>query len=658
MTIYEIFKKNEISHRSFNICKRCKIFTINDLIQFYNKNKTFIDLRNCGIQSNHELISICERYSKNDQNQNKFSEKEAIFNFNRDQREVINSFIFANTESLSVRSKNAITKYLKNGLRINNFVEKVFNSKTFDLRQIKNVGAKSIQELEQYISTIKDFVAEVSNIQDEKYLIALKNKFLIKRTFNISSVPSDILQSDSIFKLTNFLLDQNAFFDPIPTLIIKRSLNLYYNQENQQLDDVATEVNLSKERVRQIRKKCSEELFDKLTFICSFNEDLLQKYNIDIESNIINISTDDMHRINNMNKTQFSKEFITFILGAYLKGKFCLIGNYEDVLQPNYFTSSKRHKWKNFYLVEQSLSNEINIADLTNDIHQRITERIDEQYSFNFKSYLSKFLSDYSVNKLDLISTVCEMILFQEFQIYLDEFENINFKRNTIHQAHEYAFEALLSLGQPSKVEDIVNKVKELNPDYDTDEAKIRAAMKRKLGFVPIGRSSVFGLKKWEKEMDDFKGGTIREIAEQFLLTRETPVKHQELVRHVLQYRPKSNHKSIIYNLKLEENGLFCFYRNMRVGLSSKKYDDKFILENNKSFERKSWDERFEMLVEFTFQKKRLPYSISAPEDEIKLYRWISTQKVRIKKNKLSKSQEQKLNTLLDNFKKTWTNRN
>src|SRR5690554_4848654 len=115
MTIDEIYKKEEISIRSYHVCKYHELNSISDLKKYYYKNKSFEKLRYCGRKSNEELIEICNKYP-DDYFENKEINvkeenplKDIISNLTRVQREVINSFIFVNTNSLSVRSKNAIS---------------------------------------------------------------------------------------------------------------------------------------------------------------------------------------------------------------------------------------------------------------------------------------------------------------------------------------------------------------------------------------------------------------------------------------------------------------------------------------------------------------------------------------------------------------------
>lgn len=507
-----------------------------------------------------------------------------LSNLSRVQREVINSFIHVNTNSLTVRSKNGILLHLNGNLKIKNFTEKILISDNFTVKEIKNVGAKCIPEIEVYISIIKDFFNEVSQSNDEKHLISLKNNFLIQRTFSISKIPSEILETESIFSLTNFLLNNNALFDKTQSIIVKKAFKIYQDQEELTLDDIANEVNLSRERVRQIRVICLDNLFNKLIFIKNFNDDLFQKYNIDIHSNQIEINPSVVDLINITNKTNLSREFITYILFAYLSDNFSLIGNTEDILIPKYInerntrSTSNRYRWFNFYLIKKEIANEVDFDTLTADIENRIKDRIEESYSFNFKSYLSKFLTNNKIEILDLVFTIAEKIVNDEFELYLDLDENITFKRNTKKQVHEYALEALEELGNPSKINLILDKVLELNPNYVTDEASIRAAMARRNGFVPIGRKSVFGLKKWEKELDNFKGGTIKDVIIEFLRDKNEPTHISSVLEYLDKFRKNKDAKNVLTNLKLDPKKRFLIYNQGFIGLkiNKSKYSNKY----------------------------------------------------------------------------------
>jgi hypothetical protein len=652
MTIYEIYRKREISVRTYNVCISNELNSIKDLNDFSQRGKyrkhlhPFLYLKNCGKKSNEELIDICNKYSENQDFETLNESNTQISELTRFQREVINSFILINTNSLSVRSRNAIVLHLKKNLKIKNFSENILLPKNFNIKNIRNIGAKCIPEIEIYISIIKKFLIEVSQSVDEKYLISLKNNFLIQRTFSISKIPSEILESESIFLLTDFLLNQNALYDENHTIIVKKAFKIYQDQKELTLDDIADEVNLTRERVRQIKKTCLDDLFSKLLFIQNFNDDLFQKYNVDINSNQIEINSNIVDIINNINKTNLSKEFITYILFAYLCEEFTLIGNIEDVIFPKYSKSRKRntknrHIWNSFYLIRKEIVLELDFNLLAKDIRNRIKERIEESYSFSFKSYLSKFLTNNNIEILNLVLPIAENIINEEFELYLDLDEDIIFLRNTYRQVPEYIIETLEHFNKPSKLSEIYNWISNKYPEVSKSKEALRGSCQRSNKIIYFGRSSTYGLKKWENTKGNIKGGTIRVISEEFLLNFKEPQHKKVIEKHVKQFRPKTNANSIYNNLYIDESNTFVFYENYYIGLSSKKYPDNYKkLSKTASSSKHTWEESLEILKDFTDKEKRLPYSSGCPESEKKLYRWFNNQKVKSYDGKLERAKE------------------
>ena len=249
------------------------------------------------------------------------------------------------------------------------------------------------------------------------------------------------------------------------------------------------------------------------------------------------------------------------------------MGEIEDVLQTKYFNSRVRHNLYNFYLVNKKISCSFKFIYFANDLDKRSSDRIEESYSFNFNSYLLSFSTSSNLNGINNISEVAEKILNNEFGIYIDTDDNIRFTRNSQKQAYEYAYEALKLLGKPSTVNEITAKVEELHPDYETNDAKVRASMKRDNGFVPIGRRSIFGLKEWENELENFKGGTIKDIIFEYLQDKTDPIHILELLNEVHKYRDKTNAKNIITNLKLDPQKQFIIFNQSFIGLCGKTYN-------------------------------------------------------------------------------------
>lgn len=254
MTIDQIYNRGELSIRSYHACKYNSMVTIYELKQYLIKNKNFMRFQNCGKKSNEELIKLCNNYYLdgidiiNNENQKKITEnplKKIITELTRTQREVISSFILVNTNSLTARSKNGVSYHLLGNLKIKNFAEKILLPNNFNVLKMQNIGEKCVPEIKAYISIIKDFLVEVSQSDDQKYLISLKNNFLIQRTYSISKIPNDILETESIFLLTDFLLENNALFNKTNTIIVKKAFKIYQNQKELTLDLIADELNLT-----------------------------------------------------------------------------------------------------------------------------------------------------------------------------------------------------------------------------------------------------------------------------------------------------------------------------------------------------------------------------------------------------------------------------
>jgi hypothetical protein len=654
ITLNDLYHKRKLSVQSYNVCKYSNINTLIDLKNYYNEHKTFINLYKCGEASNIELTklsnNVSEFFLEDNNNKRTSTISSKINSFNRPQRQVVNQFIKITSSQLKVRGQNAIKSYIGKSLKLSDFLIKIFDREDFQVAKIKNIGKGYIPELETYLDKIKTFINEVSNISNEKKLISLNNKFLIQHTFSIDEIPDEILANQSIIKLCEFLILKNAFFKPDYTTIFHSTIDVF-NSDCKTLDETAIITNLSRERVRQIRQRCFEELENKISFLKNFEDDFYQNYDIDISESFIILTDEKVEEINFLYDTKISRNFLKYIFSVYLSEQFSINGNLDDVLIPKQFNARNRHNWKNIYIIRKEIKEEIDVNKICEDISSRLLERINETYKFNFKSYLSRFLLTENFNLLENIKDYCEDVINKEFDLFLDLDDNIVFERNTLKTASEYAFDALDALGKPSKVEEIYLKITELFPGFNTDSNKVRASLKRKDGFVPIGRKSIYGLQKWENELDNFKGGTIRSIVKELLDKASTPLHISEITKYVLQYRPKTNEYSIIQNLKLDESKMFKFFENAVIGVSGKEYESSFNILNSKSRPiKRSWEESYNVLLEFIKTNKKLPSSSNCPESEEILYRWFNVQKSKINLGQLSDFKIQKINEVLETF--------
>ena len=245
------------------------------------------------------------------------------------------------------------------------------------------------------------------------------------------------------------------------------------------------------------------------------------------------------------------------------------------------------------------------------------------------------------------MAVVVALLLKEEFGLQV-EGDHIIIPRNTYKQINEYAYEALEALGVPSYVEEIANKVKVLYPHTNFTHAGIRSSLKREYGFVPIGRSSNFGLKKWESTVENFKGGTIRDIVKEFLQQQKRPQSLSQITAYLLQYRPNTNSKSVLTNLKAEASDTFEFFQNSLIGLKGANYPEEYALVVEQPVKKRTWQENYEAMADFIHTYKRLPLSSDKHTEAIVLYRWMSVQRNLIKNGRVSEEKKTLFQTLIN----------
>lgn len=486
--------------------------------------------------------------------------------------QIINDYVSLLTNQLSVRSKNALIFFLEDKIDIHNIYEKILSKLNFDFKNIDNVGRRSLEELDLYLNKIKDFLIDINKVNDKNELDQYIYKLFFKREFNGIDIPDEIISKKLIFSLIQYVINNRLVYGYNETFILENAINIYENSALLDLNELSENLSLSKERCRQLKVKILNELESKFSFLTNFHDDLFIKYKIDYNESLILITNEIASNVNSVNGTNFNKYFITLITSVIYKSEFVLLGNIDDLLTLKDYTPRTRHNWRGLYLVNKTLKQNFEFEKFIEDIEKRKFELI-ETYSLNFKNYLSNFLISEDLVYLEKLFNVCRKILNEEFNIHLDSDENIVFESKRNKALHDYAYEALEILGKPSHIDDINIQLKKLKPDYNS--VLTSSTLKREYGFAPFGRSSVFGLKKWDTENNNIKSGTIRDIVEELLIKSDNPMHINDIFNYVTLYRPSINHRSLIANIVISKQ--FTKYPNNYIGLTSKVYREEYL---------------------------------------------------------------------------------
>jgi hypothetical protein len=561
--LVKVLQNNDFNSNVLNEMNNVGRKSIPEIKAFFSEIKNSIILINENIKEDQSI--------KFDSKPNNFHSK--IYEVNDFKIQIINDYVSLITNQLSVRSKNALNSFLENKIDIRNIYEKILSKLNFDFNSIDNVGRRSYEELDLFLNKIKDFLIDINEINDDTALDQLKYNLFFKNEFDGIEIPNEIISKKTIFSLIQFTIDNRLVFGFNETYILENGINIYENSVLYDLNELSENLSLTKERCRQIRVKIINELESKFTFLANFEQNIFIKYKIDFNDPLIIITNEIASNVNSIDGTNFSKCFITLITSFFYKSEFELLGNVDDLLILKDFSQRTRHNWRGLYLVSKTLKQNFEFEKFVEDVERRNFELINETYSLNFKNYLSDFLISEDLDYLEILFDVCEKILNEEFNIHLNSDHNIVFERRKQKALHDYAFEALEILGKPSHIDDINIQLKKLKPDYNN--VLTSSTLKREYGFAPFGRSSVFGLKKWDKENNNIKSGTIRNIVEELLLKSDNPMHINDIFNYVILYRPSVNHKSLITNIIISQQ--FTKYPNNYIGLISKVYREEYL---------------------------------------------------------------------------------
>jgi hypothetical protein len=149
--------------------------------------------------------------------------------------------------------------------------------------------------------------------------------------------------------------------------------------------------------------------------------------------------------------------------------------------------------------------------------------------------------------------------------------------------------EVLTEIDAPSHVTVILELWHKHFPDDVISAEIIRSiVVRQKSRFFSIGRTSTYGMLRWEAERENMKGGTIRDLIEDQLRESSDPLHIAQLTLGLQRFRPGTSVKSVKTNLHLDQTGRFTFFPNGFIGLTKKDYSTDPIQSPNGTLFRRS----------------------------------------------------------------------
>jgi len=483
---------------------------------------------------------------------------------------LLNKLIEKKLRKLSLRTYHALIEYLNNNITITNFNERIFSHKNFSYYDIKNVGVKSVKELTGFQTELLKLTALISVHKSEQELYYEYFLLYLKEYYNIQSnhfaeISSFFNKTEKIllFKTLQILLDNDYIFVSKKKTIFK----YYFNNNTKKTKDLAEFVNLTRTRIGQLRKQLYGKFSDYFEILKHIDKKQIYFYDIDLNQTYITIDNILVEKINKKENVNFNLLFISNVLSVLSENTHSYIGKEK---QKGLYNNGIKYEWKKKYLIVIKLTNIFDFTQFVDDIAKRLSERINKTYWLDFKQYILLYYKSKKITNINVISEICKKILFSEFMLIIDSKNIILFEKNTYKKLPEYIEELLERERRPMNIYEMLDILNKQYPKLFKSVNSIRSICQRVNNIIYFGRTSTYAFKELEKTDINIKGGTIRSIVEEYLLQFDEPKHISEIAKYVIRFRPNTNTRSIIQNLKLDKSKRFVLFKNSHIGLNCK----------------------------------------------------------------------------------------
>lgn len=558
----------DLSVRAYNICKDLDLITVRDLYNFIRNHGDFRKARNCGAKTDKELLVFIKTFYLDS-----FDSAEVVNNEELNKESVISdqSFEFlvsVEFEKMTVRAKNALINFMRKDLPDKEFVKTKFIDLSFKAQKLRNVGIKTVDEIDGFVKKVVAiyFMAQRNEITPNELATLQLNEiigFEVKESFYLEKF---ISKQFPIIAFTSKYFNEILNISSLEGEILKNYFQLL--DRNYTNDELGKKYSLTRERARQIRYKVLEKattVFSRLYSLIPYSNyaSVLSGKNFIILPECI--SEENIQ--NEINEAGVI--FSAFLLEVISNNNYYSFSPKDKIERPGQVLLYERYnefkKIRGSYLIKSTDLPKKWLLRLSNILLNEISQRQSGNTTIDLNSALN-----FKVKPE--IELVISEIIEREFELKLTNGQ-IHIPRNATKLVFEYAEEALGKIGKPAHISEIISQILQDYPDFDPSETGLKASMSHKKDlFIFFGRTSTFGLKSWEKKYKNIKGGTIRDIVEEFLEEYDQPCHITAIVEYVNKYR-KTDEASVITNLKLTKVKRFVFFKDAYVGLVSKNYN-------------------------------------------------------------------------------------
>ncbi|MDO4822728.1 MAG: DNA-directed RNA polymerase subunit alpha C-terminal domain-containing protein [Bacteroidales bacterium] len=445
------------------------------------------------------------------------------------------------------------------------------------LTEVFNFNKLLKEQFDRYWQMSDEEVQSALLKRDYPYLSSVERRFVMEHAREYGVHPM-------FFLLYNYMRISEVRSNKIFSLMYG-----IFDGKERTLNELAENLNLSRERIRQIMSK-KLEVHD----TALIKNDGWKNY--DALFSLPYITAD-------------SLEYLLLKEREHLRFDFRVFARLMQLLGEQYKTEIVG---KVVVVINRKKMPSINIGDCIDTLCALVSSRYTNDIRIDVEASLNTMTTEEKTEATKLMSYIAK----EGLNLEVDENSRILVHKNHIDVAEDL-YTILARRGEPMSVDELFVAFKEMYPDHKyTESAQIRSWLFRHPNIKPIGHTSRYGLDNWGNVFY----GTIRDLLMELLKESDVPIHIEQLYNAVTEHYPNTNIKSL-KSLLDDPQGRFIRFSDGFYGLSTKTYDDSFIETNNQR-QHFSFEERLADFCAFVDTYNRYP-STTNGNDEASLYRWL-----------------------------------
>ena len=272
-----------------------------------------------------------------------------ISNLSQLRAELLEQKVKLLTDSLPTRARNTVQIYLNDEVNLHTIHKNDLLRNKSKLKNIKNVGSKTNEELEAYFSNIK---REIYRIQHLSHTEA-EYEYNYGKMSELSKkhkIPIKVMLTGSVFLVAEHII-QDKVYKNKNTDLIDGLLKIRTGSNSYTLTQLGKKHGITRERVRQVRNKSLETIEQEFSMLNEIGKFSLDRYGLSSEKKVICSDHSVFSEIKAKNSLKMTNNMVFFIASKCLASDYTFLGSVEGLLFSRQSTPKTQHIWKQSYLI-------------------------------------------------------------------------------------------------------------------------------------------------------------------------------------------------------------------------------------------------------------------------------------------------------------------